>query len=326
MYTIKECDIRELKVHENDRMTICQTYEWIKFLENNQKASPVLLRIMKNDVLVAFFIGLIITKYGVKILGSPFEGWLTPDMGFIEFGEINYSEALKEVARYAFKNLSCYFVQIIDKKISREMLSDDIITENSKTLYIRTSNNIEKVLENFTKNGRRDVRASGRKGVEIKKVLFSENFNKIYYNQLLDVFSKQNLKPFYNIKKLNDLSLAFKENKERILALEAYYEGKCIATVFTAGFGNWAYYIGAASYREYQKYLPNEALFWEFVQYWHSKGIRNFDLVGYREYKMKYNPELICYPVIIFSKYKVLLIMKKIAKKIVRLTRIMRGK
>ena len=95
----------------------------------------------------------------------------------------------------------------------------------------------------------------------------------------------------------------------------------CIASIFSFGFGEWAYYVGAASYREYQKYLPNEALFFAFVEYWNDNKIKNIDLVGYREYKMKYSPKIIEVPTIYFERFPGLFFAKKIMKKLISFLR-----
>ncbi len=302
------------------------TLEWVKFLKKNQNGEPVLLEIMDEDTVVAYFVGMIINKFGLKILGSPFEGWLTPDMGFVKIHDYNIIYALQAVKIFAFKNLHCLFLQVIDKKIRMSDINDCLPKMASvRILYIDNSYEQEKVIQNFTKNGRRDVRASSRKGLEFRKVSFDDTFVEKYYHQLEDVFAKQKLKPFYSIDKLYDLVNAFESIPERVLALEAYYEGKCVASLFSFGYGEWAYYMGAASYREYQKYLPNEGLFWEFMKYWNEQGVKNIDMVGYREYKMKYNPELIEIPVITFQKYPFLLRFKVFAKTIVMLFRKLKG-
>ena len=241
-------------------------------------------------------------------------------MGFVSIKNCDIEEVLFAIRNYSFKVLGVHYIQIIDKNI-QQLKHSKYIKETSAILHVDNSSSVEDVLEHFTKNGRRDVRASGRKGVEYKKVAFDTRFVECYYKQLVDVFAKQNLKPFYGLDKLNQLVETFKEYPERVCALMAMVGDECIATVFSFGQGDWAYYMGAASYRKYQKYLPNEGLFWEFVKYWNGVGVKNLDLVGYREYKMKYNPTIIEAPVIVFEKYPGLHLMKRLAYNAVSLKR-----
>lgn len=329
MYLIKEVELDVLKqeyVEDRIESPFC-TYEWLNFLKHNQNAKPVVLAVIDKKETVAFFVGAIVKKVGIRILGSPFEGWLTPDMGFIGLKEFNINHAITAVKKYAFCELKCCFLQITDKKLKNQELDlKHVHFETTRVLHIDSSRDQEKILDNFSKHGRRDVRAAGRKGLAFKELPFDEKFAKIYYKQLVDVFKKQNLHPNYDLKKVNDLVKAFTNVPERVFAIGAFYEDKCVGTVFSFGYGKWAYYIGAASFREYQKKLPNEGLFWEFVKHWNERGIENIDMVGFRPYKMKYNPEIIEIPTLVFQKYPFLIMGKNCAKKAVELIRKIKGK
>lgn len=328
MYQVREIIKEEYILHEKKglQQTIFQTSMWLDFLEVNQKIRPVILELFDGEFLCAFFVGGIVNKFGIKILGSPFEGWLTPDMGFVRVKEIDVNMAIKAVADYAFKNLHCLLVQIEDKNISVDTLDISIKYSLDKLLLVDINKSQSEIIEGFTSNGRRDVRASGRKNLEFKTVPFDEKFVTNHYEQLVDVFAKQNLKPFYPVEKLLDLVETFKEYPERVLAMEARLStGENIASIFTFGYQKWGYYMGAASYRAYQKYLPNEGLFWEFSKFWNEQGIMHLDLVGYREYKLKYNPEIIEIPVILIEKYRGIIFLKNVAKRCIVMMRKLRG-
>lgn len=328
MYAIKQRPVEYLLELEQAGYghTIFTTYAWMRFLMKNQRVEPVVLSLYRDDCEDAVFVGGIIKKAGIRILGSPFEGWLTPDMGFIRINELHIEQALYAVRGYAFRTLKCWFVQITDKEISLADISDKFHYQPSKVLYLDNSRNKDEILAGFTKNGRRDVRAFERKGAHICKVPFDRNFADLYYDQLIDVFAKQGLKPFYSREKVYDLVEALAPCPERVLALKACLEdGTCIATVFSFGYKKWGYFIGAASFREYQKYLPNEGLFWAFVCHWNEKTVPSLDLVGYRQYKMKYAPEMVDKPTIYFERFPGLLFMKKIARKTVALLRKLSG-
>lgn len=323
MYEISKCNLDMLYELEEEKKinTIFKTRTWLEFLKDDKQVEPVILQINDNNKVVAYFVGLVFTKMGFRILGSPFEGWLTPDMGFIVMEELDFNEALCAVAKYAFKYLRCWYVQITDKAITKEMLSERIHYYLSDELLLDNTKNIDEVLAGFTKNGRRDVRAAERKEVLVKKVLFDGDFVDKYYSQLIDVFDKQGLRPFYSIEKLYKIVENISQ-QERILALEAYLPtGECIATLFSFGYGEWAYYMGAASYREYQNHLPNEKLFWEMLKYWNDLKIPYVDLVGYRKYKMKYSPQVLSVPTIYFERVPGIYFMKNKAKECVKMIR-----
>lgn len=330
MYKIHELTEDEFILYEKNGLnqTIFQTSMWIDFLVKNQGVEPVFMEVIKdNKTVCALFVGGIIKKIGIRILGSPFEGWLTPDMGFICLEAIDYNAAIKAVSEYAFKKKKCFLVQIEDKKINASDLDVSLEYTVDKLLRIDIDKKQEKILEGFKKNGRRDVRAAGRKEVVFETVPFNKEFVEEHYKQLIDVFAKQNLKPFYSVNKLYDLVEIFEAYPERVLAVVAKTnKGQNIASIFSFGYQKWGYYMGAASYRDFQKLLPNEGLFWEFVKFWKTKGIRNLDLVGYREYKMKYNPDIVEVPVILIGKYRCIITMKNLAKKCVEIKRELKSK
>lgn len=307
--------------------TVFKTRRQLSFLEKNQKGQGVLLRFFENGKTLCYFVGMVIKKFGIRILGSPFEGWLTSDMGFIKVEDFDLSTALFSLKKFAFKSLKCKLVQIIDSSITCDKLDKKIKYKLIKELYIDNSRPLEEILEGFKKNGRRDVRASERKETVVKKVPFDKEFCDLYYSQLIQVFAKQKLKPFYDVQKIYDLAEAYSDKPEQALALVAESkEGKPLATVFSLGAGEWAYFIGAASFTDSVKDLPNERLFWEFVKHWREKGIKNLNLVGYREYKLKYNPRIVDLPIVYFEKIKGLLFMKNLAKKVISLLRKIKGK
>lgn len=325
MYNVEQISIEEYGKLEYDTYcdTVFQTFEWLRFLKINQKAEPICLRILENGICVAVFVGAVIKKCGVRILGSPFEGWLTCNMGFVHLKEFDVNVALLTVRKFAFKELKCLYVQITDYNIGVDELASSIKYYTIRRPSIDGGQALENVLSGFSAHGRRDVRAALRKN-EVEEVSFDRAFAQEYYDQLVDVFDKQNLTPFYGIDKVIDLAQTVGGSKSYCACVRDE-NGKSIASIMTLGYGKWAYYLGAASYRENQKTMPNEALFWSFIEYWKSKGITNFDLVGFREYKMKYNPDLSEIPVIYFERIPGLFRLKNIAYKGISLIRKVRG-
>ena len=61
---------------------VFQTREWLEFVARTQGAEPVVLHFERDGVAVGAFTGLIVRRFGVRILGSPFQGWMTGPMGF----------------------------------------------------------------------------------------------------------------------------------------------------------------------------------------------------------------------------------------------------
>jgi len=66
--------------------------------------------------------------------------------------------------------------------------------------------------------------------------------------------------------------------------------------------------------RKYCYYRPNEAIIWEAMKYWKSKGIQYFDMMGYAKYKEKYGSIPYYVPRIIVSKRKTLIVLRNFYK------------
>ena len=76
-----------------------------------------------------------------------------------------------------------------------------------------------------------------------------------------------------------------------------------------------AFYLGAASYRAYQKYCPNELLMFEAIKRMKEAGVFLLEMEGIRPYKEKYNPIQYSKPQVLVAKYPFVIPMKKFAKK-----------
>src|SRR5258708_37836123 len=61
---------------------VFQTPEWVSFVAEKQKAEPVLAVLKEGNETLGYFSGLVIRKFGLKILGRTFRGWDQRYMGF----------------------------------------------------------------------------------------------------------------------------------------------------------------------------------------------------------------------------------------------------
>lgn len=328
MYGIKRMEDTVLLELQNEGLghTIFTTYAWIQFLKKNQGIEPIVLELSDKGNVEAYFVGGIVKKMGIKILGSPFEGWLTCDMGFIKIGEIDASEAIKTVVEYAIKELKCWYVQIIDKEIKENQLNESINFYKQPMLYMDISGGFQNVYENFSKKAKRYIRQSNDRQ-EIVPSNFDYDFIDIYYEQLEGIFIRQKLKPTFKKKKIYDLSDELKEFPELVCAEKAILpDGTCSGTSLTFGFGKWCYYLCAANARMKNNAHPAEGLFWSMTRNWISKGIINMDLVGIRDYKMRYSPEITEEIVIYGEKIKGMRFCKEFARYLIEKIRKLKGR
>src|SRR2546422_4532465 len=77
---LEECDWETMDSF-GDRV-VFQTEPWLRFIAQTQGAEPVVAAVRDGNRTVGWFTGLIIRRFGVRILGSPFAGWSTQYLGF----------------------------------------------------------------------------------------------------------------------------------------------------------------------------------------------------------------------------------------------------
>ncbi len=87
---------------------VYQTLPWIKFIAHSQHAEPVLAALYRADEKLGYFTGLLVKKFGFKILGSPFPGWNTPYMGFNLRPDVSRGVATEALVDFAFNQLRCH--------------------------------------------------------------------------------------------------------------------------------------------------------------------------------------------------------------------------
>jgi len=90
---------------------VYQTREWVSFTAKTQQAEPVLATVEEAGEMVGFFTGLIVRRYGIQILGSPFRGWTTGYLGFNLRAGVSRRAAVEAMLPFAFGRLGCMHIE-----------------------------------------------------------------------------------------------------------------------------------------------------------------------------------------------------------------------
>lgn len=306
-FEITRIEFRETFFNEKNNVQptlVFQTKEWLQYVEATQKAEPVILDIHRGTEYVGRFFGLIIQKFGLKILGSPFPGWTTMYMGLNLLHDVPRGPIIRAIIDFAFTDLGCVHFEMIDRKCTKDDLfsfARDIFFQ--ETMEIDLTLTEEQLYSNMSsKSCRYCIRKSERNGVEIVPA-YDSNFAHDYYSQLCDVFAKQNLVPTYDERRVTALIENLLPTGNLLLLRAVDQNKKCIATGVFPAFNELMVFWGGASWRKYQKLCPNEAMIWYAIKFWKSKGIKKFDMGGGRGYKRKYGGYPLAVPGICVSKY-----------------------
>jgi hypothetical protein len=268
----RHVDWNKLEAFE-DRL-VYQTREWMAFLADTQRATPVIAALQDGLATVGYFSGLIFRRAGIRILGSPFPGWTTPSMGFNLLPGIPRWQALQALERFAFQELKCLHLEVSDRYLCAE---DGMRLGFSCTIYDCLQTNLAvpeaELFRKLSNHCRTNIRKGEKHGVLIEEA-HDERFADDYYDQLKDVFAKQKLIPTFGRDRTRKL-IHHLLPTGRLLLLRAYsYEGKCVATSIYVGAKDVVEYWGSASYRSMQHLKPNDLLQWYAIRYWRRRGMR----------------------------------------------------
>jgi CelD/BcsL family acetyltransferase involved in cellulose biosynthesis len=116
----------------------------------------------------------------------------------------------------------------------------------------------------------------------------NETFADEFYEQLVEVFARQNLVPTYGVERVRQLIRYLQPSGQVVLVRVRAPDGVSIATSVVIGRGKSAILWGAAFRRAYADLHPNELLHWEAMRLWRGSGALYYDMGGGGEIKAKY--------------------------------------
>lgn len=280
-----------------DRL-IFHTEPWLRFVAETQRAEPVLATIADGDAEVGHFTGLLTKRYGLRILGSPMAGWTTSYQGFQLDPAIARRDALAALLPFAFTDLGCAHLEIRDRGLTAADLPGlGLRWADAPTAVIDLRPPEDALFGAMASACRRNIRKASRSGVVVEEVAGDDPaFAGEFYDQLRDVFAKQNLVPTYPIERVRSLIRALAPAGHLLLLRARDPGGRCIATAVLPWYHRTMYFWGGASYRSDQHLRPNETLIWHALRWARARGVTEFDFVGGNAYKAKYGTTTVPVP------------------------------
>ncbi len=312
-------------IHSHEISTVFQTRAWASFVEVSHGAVPVILGIRDGSRAVGYFVGLVVERFGVRILGSPIPGWTTDYMGFVlEPGTCRIS-ALRGLFEFAFGYMGCAHVEVMDRQLTVQDL--DQLGEKYQ-LYegfaVDLSVDESTLFAKLTSACRRCIRKADKEGVQLE-VAPVKGFAEDYFEQLKDVFAKQSLVPSYGLDRVKHLITNLHPVGQLLLVRARDRQGRSIATGIFPFFHGVMYFWGGASWREFQILRPNQAVHWFAMRYAKAHGVHTYDLGGAGEYKRQYGGREICIPWVRKSKYAWMEAARTLAQEVFRVRQQMQG-
>jgi len=310
MITFERTDVKDVNwenVGVFSEINVFQTLPWLNFLAETQKAEPVVAAAKSDGHLLGYFTGLIVNKYGIKVLGSPFRGWGTYFMGFSMMPDVSRREALQALPAFAFKELGCDYLEVVDPCLcASDWTGLPYKVEDLNWFTIDLTKSEDELFADMKHSGRNCIRQSIKRGVTIEEASDIE-FAEEYYDQYKDVLAKRSIVPAYSLAYLQKMIETLLPTGHLLLLRARNLDGLCIATGIFLALNKTAVFWGAASWREHQHLRPNEPLAWQGMQNLKARGIHELHFGGECEqYKEKLGCNEITLHRLMKAKYAVL--------------------
>jgi Acetyltransferase (GNAT) domain len=295
--------------------TIFQSSAWLNFLTETQRGEPVLAVLKDGPNVAGYFTGMVVRKFGLKILGSPFPGWSTSYMGLNLQPAVCKRAALDALKSFAFRDLGCAHVEFMDRKVNLEDIRERGFQWTLLNGFeVNLSPTEEDIFGSFHPSCRQAIRKGIRLGIAVEEA-HDAAFAHDYYVQLEDVFAKQGRVPTYNLARVRELIRHIQPTGNLLLLRARDPEGRCIATgIFLSVNPTSMYFWGGASWRPYQILRPNELLMWTAMRIAKARGTQAFDMGGAGEYKRKYGGRPISIPWVRISSQPLIPILRNTAR------------
>src|SRR6185437_3027655 len=294
--------------------TIHQTPAWLAFLSETQRGEPVIAALKEGQETLGYFIGMIVRKFGLRILGSPFPGWSTSYMGCALSADVDRRQMVQTLIEYAFDELGCVHLEMMDRSLTLGDL-DGLGVEYRMYhgFEIDLTHSEDELFSRMSSACRRCIRKAEKEGVIIEEA-HDSGFADDYYAQLRDVFAKQRLVTTYDMNRVRHLITHVHPTGQLLLLRARDPSGRCIATGMFPHLNGAMYFWGGASWRQHQLLRPNEAIQWQAMKIGKRNGVQTYDMGGAGEYKRKYGGREIAVPWFRKSKYVWIARMRELAQ------------
>ncbi len=163
---------------------------WLEFLAASQGAEPVVAVVRADGRPVGYFVGAIVRRYGVRILGSPLRGWGTMFMGFLLEEGFDRRAAAEALLSFAFRDLGCLHVELADRYLTVALTRLRLRGGTDGSYVVDFEPDEEAILGGMRRTTRNYIRQAGRKGLS-GRARDRGRFADEYYGQLVEVFARR---------------------------------------------------------------------------------------------------------------------------------------
>lgn len=262
---------------------------WLSFLEETQHGKVIRFRIVEHGKVKGYFVGLLIKKGPIKILGSPLSGWTTEYMGPIVNKGFDWDKfliALDDICR----QWRIHHVELCNPFLDPDMMrKKGYAVSEGITYIVSLSSNEDQMWKNLKKKScQYAIRKAKKEGLIVQENS-TPFFIDEYYRELKEVFAKQRLIPTYPIERVRSLFKNLQPNS--LFALQVKNGDEIIATGVFPHDDRCIYFFGGASWIRFHYLCPNELLHWTAMTLSAKLGIQQYNMCGGGSFKPKFGGE-----------------------------------
>ena len=261
---------------------------WLAFLAASQGAEPVVAVVRAGGRPVGYFVGAIVRRFGLRILGSPLKGWSTTHMGFLLEEGVDRRAAAEALVRFAFRELRCVHVELVDPRLTAEqMAGSGFVVEAASTFVVDLTPSEDAILGRMRRTTRQAIAKGRRMGLRTE-VASGSDFAEEFHRQLSEIFARQGLAPTYGVERVRRLIETLQPAGQSLLVRILTPDDTIAAAGVAVGRNETAVAWGITWLRSEGQSHPVDLLWWEMMRLERARGARRFDCGGLGDYKAKY--------------------------------------
>ena len=299
------------------------TPQWAEYL-HRMGERLIMVEVRGNTTTVGYFVGTH-RWVGIRIVTAPSIGTGTYAQGLCMLQPVSADERLaiyQQLADWLFKSRQASYIQICDWALhnSTDRLDAFGLYYNHRHTYAIDLRPDESELwaSLHYKSCKYCINKARKEGLTVREVTDKDQiaaFAEYHSSHLADMMRRKSSRGLPCQRHKNILALCQSLFPDNVLMLDVITpDGLSIASSLFAYTNGVASYYTAASLTQYLPLCPNELIVWEAMQRLHNKGVTELILGGVAHYKKKYSPFMADVPVLVFSRHRALLGIRKRAK------------